>query len=75
MPDDHTTAPAERLRYAPKPDAIIEPGLDTRLLTASRVRLQGNGDARPPIIRPGGLVMLRHPSRTGDRYTTPEVLL
>lgn len=45
--------------------------IDVRLLTRGRCQPMGNGDARPPVLRPGAMDAARLPSLMGGRLVHP----
>lgn len=47
-------------------DLEVAPGV-RQLLTQSRRVSMGNGDSKPPVLRPGAMDALQLPSRMGSR--------
>ena len=81
--DEATEAGAESLSGRPVRHSYIAdpsaaaPELDSRyldLLTSSAQRrmTMGTGDMRPPVMRPGCMSSMQHPSRRGERLYYPD---
>lgn len=75
------TAPKDPTRtaspYKADPEGCIHPEarqlISTHLLTLGRsTTVLGNGDARPPVLRPGAMDAARLPSRMGQQLRWPD---